>query len=398
MCSPGLASALIAFDLEHAVSGRALPQLAMLQTPLHATHLSLGARMSPFAGFDMPVHYGSIIEEHNAVRSAAGIFDVSHMGEVFVTGPNAAAFIQNLVTNDIDSLDDGRALYTVMCRPDGGIVDDLLVYRLRGETFLLVINAANIESDIEWMRQNNEAGADIEDFSSRIALIAVQGPTAFDIVSEVAGESLHDLPFYRFKIPKSGSFLDCQRVILSHTGYTGEKGLEIYCETERAEAVWGALMTAGHPLGLKPAGLGCRDTLRLEAGFCLYGNDITGKTNPLEAGLGWLVKLDKGEFIGRSALRGIKDEGMDKKLVAFVVEGRGIPRSGCDIVDSSGETIGTVTSGTQSPVLGTGIGMGYVPNSPDFRAAGSAIGIAVRKKTLPAIVTRPPLHKSVARV
>jgi glycine cleavage system T protein (aminomethyltransferase) len=349
--------------------------------------------MVEFAGFDMPVHYGSIIEEHHAVRTAAGMFDVSHMGEVFVTGPRAAAFIQNLVTNDVSSLDDGQAMYTVMCRPDGGIVDDLLVYRLREEIYLLVINASNIESDIAWMKANNEAGADIEDFSSRIALIAVQGPAAFDIVSDVAGKSLHDLPFYRFLIPEAGSFQGCQKAILSHTGYTGEKGLEIYCETEGAQAVWDAVMAAGKTRGLQPAGLGCRDTLRLEAGFCLYGNDITGTTNPLEAGLGWLVKLDKGDFVGRDALRAAKAEGIGRRLVAFIIEGKGIPRAGYDIVDQDGAVIGSVTSGTQSPVLGKGIGMGYVKNQPALRAPGSRIGIVVRGKVLPAIVHRPPLHK-----
>lgn len=362
-------------------------------TPLHQAHVDLGARMMEFAGYDMPVHYGSIIEEHHAVRKAAGMFDVSHMGEVFATGPNAEAFIQNLVTNDVTKLDDGKAMYTVMCRPDGGIVDDLLVYRLREGIYLLVINASNIAGDIAWMKENNPMGAELQDVSDEIALIAVQGPKAFEIVSAVAERDLSDLPFYRFIRPEPGSFLGCNKVILSHTGYTGEPGLEIYCESERAPEVWAALQAAGESLGLKPAGLGCRDTLRLEAGYCLYGNDLTTETNPLEAGLGWLVKLDAGDFIGREALVKAKEEGLKRKLVAFAVEGRGIPRAGCDIVNQDGEIIGNVTSGTQSPTLGHGIGMGYVANQPEYRKPGSAIAIQVRNRSLPAEVRKAPLHK-----
>ncbi|MFT5143499.1 MAG: aminomethyltransferase [Rhodothermales bacterium] len=349
--------------------------------------------MMEFAGYDMPVHYGSIIDEHHAVRTAAGMFDVSHMGEVFVQGPEAAAFIQNLVTNDVSALDDGKAMYTVMCRPDGGVVDDLLVYRLEEELYLLVINAANIETDIAWMHANNQIGAELTDRSAEMALIAVQGPAAFDIVSDVADVDLSPLPFYRFIRPEPGSFLGCDRVILSHTGYTGEKGLEIYCDSGDAVKVWEAVAAAGASRGLKPTGLGCRDTLRLEAGYCLYGNDMTTTTNPLEAGLNWLVKLDAGDFIGRDALVAAKEAGLARRLVAFTVEGRGIPRAGCEIVNTAGDLIGIVTSGTQSPTLGAGIGMGYVQNLPDYRTAGSQIGIKVRNRTLPAEVKRPPLHK-----
>ena len=365
----------------------------MKHTPLHDIHVRLGARMMEFAGYDMPVHYGSIIDEHHSVRQRAGMFDVSHMGEVFVTGPNAEAFIQNLVTNDVTRLADGQAMYTVMCRPDGGIVDDLLVYRMREEIYLLVINASNIDGDVAWMKQNNQAGATIEDYSEEIALIAVQGPEAFAIVSEVAQRDLSDLPFYRFIRPEPGSFVGCEKAILSHTGYTGEKGLEVYCEAASAPAVWAALAAAGKDRGLSPAGLGCRDTLRMESGFCLYGNDITSKTNPLEAGLSWLVKLDAGEFIGRDALVQARDAGLERRLVAFVVEDRGIPRAGCEIVDGEGQTIGIVTSGTQSPTLNRGIGMGYVPNVPEYRQPGSRIGIQVRNRVLEAEVRKPPLHK-----
>lgn len=350
--------------------------------------------MVPFAGFDMPVSYSGIIEEHMAVREAAGAFDVSHMGEVLATGPRAEEFVQRLVSNDVTKLTDGRAMYTVMCRPDGGIVDDLLVYRMGPTDFMLVINAANIDGDTAWMRSQNPMGADLRDVSDDTALVAVQGPRAFEIVSGIAGRRLEDLPFYHFMLPTPGSFLGCERAILSHTGYTGEKGLEIYCERSKATDVWNAVLEAGADAGLLPAGLGARDTLRLEAGYCLYGNDITTETNPLEAGLGWLTKLDKGDFVGRTALVRAKEAGLSRKLVAFVVEGRGIPRSGHEVVDGSDRPIGIVTSGTQSPVLGQGIGMGYVPNDPDCTAPGSPIRIRARGRVMEGTVRRPPLHKA----
>ena len=363
------------------------------QTPLHAEHVRLGARMVPFAGFDMPVSYTGIIEEHMAVRQAAGIFDVSHMGEVMATGPRAEEFVQRLVSNDVGKLTDGRAMYTVMCQPDGGIVDDLLVYRMGPSDFMLVINAANIEGDIAWMRSNNPMGADLRDVSDQTALVAVQGPRAFEIVGRVAGRSLDDVAFYHFVVPEPGSFLGCQRAVLSHTGYTGEPGLEIYCEREKAVEVWNAVMEAGADAGLQPAGLGARDTLRMESGYCLYGNDITTATNPLEAGLSWLTKLEKGDFVGRDALVHIKEQGPARRLVAFVVDGRGIPRSGYEIVDEAGAVIGTVTSGTQSPVLGQGIGMGYVPNDSAHTAPGSPVRILSRGRVMEATVRKPPLHR-----
>jgi aminomethyltransferase len=367
---------------------------AVKHTPLHAEHVRLGARMVPFAGFDMPVYYGGIIEEHMAVRESAGIFDVSHMGEVMATGPHAEEFVQRLVSNDVTRLTDGRAMYTVMCRPDGGIVDDLLVYRMGPSEYMLVVNAANIEGDVAWMRAHNPMGADLEDISDGTALVAVQGPRAFEIVGRIAGRPLDDLPFYHFTVPSPGSFLGCRRAVLSHTGYTGEPGLEIYCEKEKALDVWKAVMDAGADLGLAPAGLGARDTLRLESGYCLYGNDITTATNPLEAGLGWLTKLDKGDFVGRDALIRAKEAGIGRRLVAFVLSERGIPRAGMEIVDPSGAMIGSVTSGTQSPILGQGIGMGYVPNDPAHTAPGSPIRIQARGRVLEGTVRKPPLHKS----
>jgi aminomethyltransferase len=365
------------------------------KTPLHDVHVALGARMVPFAGFDMPVQYSGIIDEHMAVRTAAGLFDVSHMGEVYARGPHAFDFVQNLVTNDAARLTDGRAMYTVMCRPDGGIVDDLLVYRIGAEEYMLVINASNIEGDFAWMQAHNPMGAELTNASDEIALLAIQGPKAFEIVQTLVGDALDldAIRFYHFVPMAPGAFLGCSGILLSHTGYTGERGLEIYCKAGDAVRIWEALMEAGRPHGLKPAGLGARDTLRLEAGYCLYGNDITEETNPLEAGLGWLVKLDKGDFVGRAALLKVKEEGPARKLVGFVTEGRGLPRHGYPILDAGGAEVGVVTSGTQSPVLGKGVGLGYVPNDPAFTRPGARLNIAVRNRTLPATVTKPPFHK-----
>lgn len=362
-------------------------------TPLHATHVALGARMMAFGGFDMPVQYSGIIDEHLAVRRAAGLFDVSHMGEVFVRGPHAFDFVQHLVTNDAARLDDGKAMYTVMCREDGGIVDDLLVYRLREDAYLLVINAANIAKDLAWMRAHNPMGAELEDASASVGLLALQGPRALEIAAAVTDLPVGELPFYRFMQPDDGAFLGLSDVIISHTGYTGEAGLEVYCRADDVQAVWDAFMAAGADRGLKPAGLGARDTLRVEAGFCLYGNDITDETNPLEAGLGWLVKLDKGDFVGRAALQQIKAEGPARRLVGFVLEDRGVPRQGYALQDDDGATIGEVTSGTQSPVLERGVGMGYVPNNAAYTTPGRPLHVAARGRVLRATVAKPPFHK-----
>lgn len=369
------------------------PTVEIKKTPLHETHIALGARMVPFAGFAMPIQYTGIIDEHMAVRRTAGLFDVSHMGEVIVRGPNAFDFVQHLVTNDISTLYDGRVMYTVMCLPDGGIVDDLLVYRINEQEYMLVINAANVEKDIEWMQANNEVGAQLDNISDDTALLAIQGPSAFEIVQKLTDFPLDSLKYYHFAPQPTGTFLSCERAILSHTGYTGEPGLEIYCEASNVKAVWDALMEAGEPLGLKPAGLGARDTLRLEAGYCLYGNELTESTTPLEAGLGWVTKLEKGDFIGREALQKQKTNGLERKLIGFVLEDRGIPRSDYPITDASGQEIGEVTSGTQSPVLGQGIGLGYVPNRPEYTEPGAHIGISVRGRVLKARVEKPPFHK-----
>jgi len=353
----------------------------------------MGAKMTPFAGFEMPVQYTGIIDEHLNVRENVGVFDVSHMGEVLVTGPTALAFIQHLVTNDAYKLVNGQAMYTVMCREDGGIVDDLLVYRLGEDRYMLVINASNIESDFAWMMRQNTQGASVDNISESIGLIAVQGPSAFKTVRKISPIPIDELPFYRFVVLEPGSFFGSEWAILSYTGYTGEPGLEIYSDADRTGQIWDALFEAGEEFGIKPVGLGARDTLRLESGFCLYGNDITTETNPLEAGLGWLTKLDKGDFVGRDAIATVKEAGPDKKLVGFVSQERGIPRSGDSIIDANGEEIGRVTSGTQSPILRTGIGLGYVTNRPENTSPGSEFSIHSRNRSFTVMVKRPPFHK-----
>lgn len=364
------------------------------KTPLHDIHVALGAKMMPFGGFDMPVQYSGIIDEHMAVRQAAGLFDVSHMGEFLLEGPEAFNTVQRLVTNDASKLYDGRAMYTAMCFENGGIVDDLLVYRKSETSYLLVVNASNIEKDWSWVSKHALPGANLTNLSDAMALLAIQGPMAMEIVHQASGIDVSELKFYHFLEPEAGVFLGCSDVILSHTGYTGEKGLEIYCKNEDAAKIWNALMEAGESHGLRPAGLGARDTLRLESGFCLYGNDITDETSTYEAGLDWITKLKKGDFVGKTALERIKADSPSRKLIGFVMNERGIPRHDNVIVDADGNEIGIVTSGTQSPILSQGIGMGYVPNDPQYTAPGSVIGISSRGKTREAIVTRPPFHKS----
>lgn len=366
-------------------------------TPLHQIHLDLGAKMMAFAGYNMPVQYSGIIDEHMVVREAAGMFDVSHMGEVYVRGPQAYDFVQHLVTNDASKLYDGKAMYSVMCYENGGSVDDLLVYRIQGDEYLLVINASNSEKDLEHMRSihaSSDFDCRIEDVSEEMALIAIQGPKAFDIVSEITDIRVQDIAFYTFVKPEPGAFFGCDHAILSHTGYTGEQGLEIYCENAKAVEIWDALMSAGEKHGLKPAGLGARDTLRLEAGYCLYGHELDEDINPLEAGLGWITKPDASDFVGSQAVRQMKEDGIPRKLVGFVINDRGIARQGATILDADGNEIGEVTSGSQSPVLGKGIGLGLVQNDPALTTPGSTLYLSVRNRTLEATVTKPPFHKS----
>ncbi len=359
-------------------------------TPLHDVHESLDARMMGFGGFDMPVQYSSIIEEHMAVREDAGLFDVSHMGELLVEGDSAEALLQRLVTNDVEALSDGQALYTVMCTPEGGIIDDLIVYRRAADRFMLVLNAANVERDIEWIRNHNES-ADLEDISDDTALLALQGPRSLEIAQPFLDRDLDALSFYHFW--EESDLLDCEHAIISRTGYTGEVGLELYVHADEAAHVWNTLLDAGEDAGLKPAGLGARDTLRLETGLCLHGNDISEQTNPYEAGLSWLVKLDKGDFIGRDALQEIHDSGPSRMLVGFVSAERGIPRHDHVIQSPDGEAIGVVTSGTQSPILDTGIGLGYVSNDPAYTTPGETLRIASRRRTFEATVAKPPFHE-----
>ena len=346
----------------------------------------------PFAGFDMPVQYSGITDEHLAVRNAVGVFDVSHMGEFRATGPGATAFVQNLVSNDVERLFDGRAMYSVMCHEDGGIVDDLLVYRIAEDDYLLVVNAANIQKDFEWASSHLSDEADLVDVSDDWALIAVQGPRSTEVVQELTKSDLDALKFYHFVWSGPDDRLPAGSVV-SRTGYTGELGYELYVPAEDAKSVWDAVFEAGEHIPVKPAGLGARDTLRLESGFCLYGNDITDDTNPFEAGLGWVTKLDKGGFVGSEALAAIKEVGTTRKLVGFAMKDRGIPRAGYPLVDAAGESVGVVTSGTQSPILECGIGLGYVAKRDDLTTPGSEVFVEVRGRKLKAEIRKPPLHK-----
>ena len=365
----------------------------ILTTPLDETHVALGARMVDFAGYRMPLQYTSILQEHMAVRESAGLFDVSHMGEIFAMGPNAKAFVQQLITNDISRIDIGQAVYTLMCNETGGILDDLLVYRVNTEAFMLVVNAANTAKDFEWMQANNPMKAGLYDVSEQMALLALQGPSSLDIATKLVGDEILQLQSYHFLKPSPGDFMGFNKVIISRTGYTGDIGLEFYVESENACALWDAIMEAGKDHDLHPAGLGARDTLRMEAGFCLYGNDLSETTNPYEARLGWVTKLDKEKFIGQEALREIKANGPKRKLIGLTMNERGIPRPGYLVVASSGEPIGTVTSGSQSPTLGCGIAFAYVQNTPVFTTPGHELGVRVRSRTLSAVVHPFPFYR-----
>ena len=359
-------------------------------TPLHDRHLALGAKMAGFGGWDMPIQYTGILDEHRAVRQAAGLFDVSHMGEFRLRGPGALDLAQRLVTNDVTRLADGGAQYAVLCRADGTAVDDLLVYRLAADDVLLVVNAANIDKD--WAHVSavaTDAGLDVAltNESDDWALLALQGPQAFEVLVAAADVEASDIPYYQFRA-LDGLF-GAERCIVSHTGYTGESGVELYLSPDAAGAAWDALVEAG----ATPAGLGARDTLRLEAGYCLYGHELTDDTTPLEAGLGWVVKPDAADFVGRDALAAQKAEGVPRRLVGLVVEGRGIPRAGYLVLGADGAEIGTVTSGSQSPTLGQGVALALVANDPAHTAPGTELGVSVRGRVLPAVVTKPPFHK-----
>lgn len=355
---------------------------------LNDLHEALGGKMVPFAGFNMPVRYSSDIEEHKTVREAVGVFDVSHMGEFLVTGPNALELIQKLTSNDASKLVDGQAQYSCFPNHQGGIVDDLIVYRFSEEKYMLVVNASNIDKDWDWVNSHNSMGATLENISDNLSLFAIQGPKAIEAVQALTPVDLKSVKFYHFTV---GEFAGVQDVIISGTGYTGAGGFEIYVPNAAAEKVWLAIFEAGKDYGIKPIGLGARDTLRLEMGYCLYGNDINDHTSPLEAGLGWITKFTK-DFINSENLKLQKEKGVSKKLVGFVLQDKGIPRAHYPIVDAEGNAIGEVTSGTMSPMLNCGIGMGYVETS--FAGPGTEIFISVRNKNLKATVEKLPLYKS----
>ena len=362
------------------------------RTAFYDIHSAIGAKLIDFGGFEMPVQYAGILKEHQAVRERAGIFDVSHMGEIMVRGPKALDLIQFATVNDASKLSPGKIQYSAMCYSDGGIVDDLLVYCVNIDEYLLVVNASNKDKDLEWIISLNENfGADLEDISEQTCLLAVQGPKSIEILQNLTQIDLSEITYYTFKIGEFAGFSD---VILSATGYTGEKGFEIYFDSGKVdpEVIWNKIMDAGSELGLEPAGLGARDTLRLEMGFALYGNDISAQTTTLEAGLGWITKLDKGNFCGRDVLVSQKESGVTKRLVGFKTDDRrAIPRSHYILKDDNGFDIGEVTSGGQSPNLGIGIGMGYVKT--EFARVDTKINVEIRGKVFPAVVTKPPFIK-----
>lgn len=355
------------------------------RTALFDKHVSLGAKMVPFAGFEMPVQYSGVTEEHFAVREKVGIFDVSHMGQFFVEGPAAKDLLQYVTTNNVDSLEDGKAQYTCLPNGNGGIVDDLIIYKMTDGKYFVVVNASNIEKDWNHITKYNEKfGAKLTNASDEMSLIAIQGPNATDTLQKLTEVNLSELPYYHFTV---GSIAGVSDVIISNTGYTGSGGFEIYFKNENAVEIWEALTEAGAEFGLIPCGLASRDTLRLEKGFCLYGNDIDDTTSPMEAGLGWITKFDK-DFVNKEIFAKQKEEGVTRKLVGFEMQERAIPRHDYLVVDAEGNEIGKVTSGTMSPMKSVGIGLAYVAK-PHFKV-GSDIFIQIRNKNIPAKVVKLP--------
>ncbi|MFD1163254.1 MULTISPECIES: glycine cleavage system aminomethyltransferase GcvT [Hwangdonia] len=359
----------------------------MKNTALNQTHIALGAKMVPFAGYNMPVQYEGVNAEHETVRKSVGVFDVSHMGEFLIEGEHALDLIQKVSSNDASKLTIGKAQYSCLPNDDGGIIDDLIIYKLKEQSYLLVVNASNIEKDWNWIQSKNDVGATMRNLSEDYALLAIQGPKAIEAMQALTSHDLSAIKFYNFVV---GDFAGIEHVIISATGYTGSGGFEIYCKNAEVKQIWDKVFEAGADYGIKPIGLAARDTLRLEMGYCLYGNDIDDTTSPLEAGLGWILKFTK-DFTNSEALKAEKERGTERKLVAFKLDDRGIPRQGYDIVDGNGQKIGTVTSGTMSPSLGIGIGLGYVPNV--FAAVDSKINIQIRKNAIPATVIKLPFYK-----
>jgi len=359
--------------------------MELKRTALNHIHEKLGAKMMPFAGFKMPVRYSSDIEEHLAVRNNVGVFDVSHMGEFLIKGPGALALIQKLTSNDASKLKDWDAQYSCIPNVTGGIIDDLLVYRYNAEEFVLVVNASNIEKDWSWISERNIEGVQMINLSDTYSLLAVQGPKAVDVLQKVTSIDLSSINFYTFLV---GEMAGLPHVMISATGYTGAGGFELYVKNKWVEKLWNTIFEAGNKCGIKPIGLGARDTLRLEMGFCLYGNDIDDTTSPLEAGLGWITKFTK-EFTNSANLFKQKEQGVNRKLVSFALTERGIPRSHYDIFSEEEHKIGEVTSGSMSPILNAGIGMGYVKTG--YHLSGTEIKISIRNKMVKAQVVKSPV-------
>lgn len=360
----------------------------MKDTALTATHKALGAKMVPFAGYNMPVSYEGVNIEHETVRNGVGVFDVSHMGEFLIGGPNALDLIQKVTSNDASKLTIGKAQYSCMPNETGGIVDDLIVYKIKEEQYLLVVNASNIDKDWNHISKYNEAiGADMRNISEGYSLLAIQGPKAIEAMQSLTSVDLSAIKFYTFEV---ADFAGIEHVIISATGYTGSGGFEIYCKNDEVKQIWDKVFEAGADFGIDPIGLAARDTLRLEMGYCLYGNDINDTTSPFEAGLGWITKFTK-DFVNSEALAKEKAHGPERKLIAFELDERGIPRQDYDIVDNNGKKVGIVTSGTMSPSMGKGIGLGYVPKI--MSDVGSKINIQIRKKAVPATVVKLPFYK-----
>lgn len=354
------------------------------KTALTEKHIELGAKMVPFAGYSMPVSYSGLNDEHKTVRESVGVFDVSHMGEFIIRGENALDLIQRITSNDASKLVDGKIQYSCFPNETGGIIDDLLVYRINTNTYMLVVNASNIEKDWNWVVKNNTKNVELINISDQTSLLAVQGPNAIKALQKLTDINLSEVPYYTFK---KGVFNNEENIIVSNTGYTGAGGFEVYFENALALKMWEAIFEAGAEFDIKPIGLGARDTLRLEKGFCLYGNDIDDTTSPLEAGLGWVTKFTK-KFTNSDALLKQKEEGVTKKLIGFEMIERGIPRHDYEIKDENDNVIGRVTSGTQSPTLGKAIGMGYV--ATEFAKAGTEINISIRNKSIKAKVAKTP--------
>jgi len=362
-------------------------EISMKNTALTNVHIALGAKMVPFAGFNMPVQYTGINDEHETVRKGVGIFDVSHMGEFILKGEKALDLIQKISSNDVTKLYDGKVQYAYIPNEDGGIVDDFLTYKIDDKTYLLVVNASNIDKDWNWISKYNTYDVEMINISDKTALFAVQGPNAANALQSLTDIELASMEYYSFE---KGVFAGVENVLVSATGYTGAGGFEIYVDNEQAEKVWAAIMHAGEPFGIKPIGLAARDTLRLEMGFCLYGNDIDDTTSPLAAGLGWVTKFTN-DFVNSKNLKEQKENGVSQKLIGFEMIDRGIPRHDYQIQDEQGNVIGRVTSGTQSPTLKKSIGLGYINTS--FAKEGTEIYIAIRNQQIKAVVKKAPFVK-----